>query len=330
MHIHNSHLIHIYFKTNSTLKKIFKKGNNALNKERYDKETVPMLIGRDQVHYFELLIPIWNQFKPCELNISGTVTPTLKFLEDKSERPFRVDLQSTTTDVLFQAIKEYAKEFGKKSSALDPGDFEFYLSPVSAYAAMESGGGQTLIPILPFAPMWLYSLRKEDILILVHKESGSSAAGAGLAPGDDKVTVKLVLAESNAATTFLLPRGMLVRDMLEFVNNYKWNSLGISYRKLEAENAKYYGLYYLSSNQGMVLLDDEGTATIGDYSNLKLFIVTLKRKKICELELQCVAGNVPKDLLKKVNEAKNTKLLLSLDYSLREAEAFVLDWFNKT
>lgn len=291
-----------------------------------------MLIGREQVHYFELIAPIWNQFKPCELNISGTVTLTLKFLEDKSERPFRVDLQSTTTDLLFQAIKEYAKEFGKKSSSLDPCDFEFYLSPVSAYAAMENGGSQTLIPLLPAAPMWLYSLRKEDLLILVHKDSGNSAASARLSAGrgDNKVTVKVVLAENNAATTFLLPRGMAVRDALEFVNNYKWNSLGISYRKLDAENAKYYGLYYLSSNQGMVLLDDESTSKLGDYTNLKLFIVTMKRKKICELELQCVAGNVPKDLLRKVNDGQFAKLLLSLDLSLKEAEAYVLNWFNRT
>lgn len=291
---------------------------------------MPILIGREQVHYFEMIIHIWNQFKPCELNISGVVTLTLKFLEDKSERPFRVDMQSNTTEVLFQAIKEYSKEFGKKSSTLDPSDFEFYLSPVSAFATMDGSASQTLIPILPSAPMWLYSLRKEDIIILVHKDSGNSGAASGIPNNlDDKVTVKVVLAESNSGSTFLLPKNMLVRDAVDFVNNYKWNSLGISYRKPDVDNTKYYGLYYLSSNKGWVLFDEDSTRTLEDYTNLKLFIVTFRRKKICELELQCVAGNVSKELLKMVNETQDARLPLSLDFTVPEAEDFILDWFNK-
>lgn len=333
----------------STLRKIFKKGNGAVNRERYEKETILTLIGREQVHYFEMIGHIWNQFKPCELNIGGVVTLTLKFLEDRSERMFRVDMRSTTTDVLFQAIKEYAKEFGRKASTLDPSDFEFYLSPVSAVAARDgmppatatstgatgaagSGAvGGALIPILPAAPLWLYSLRKEDILILVRRDSGNSAAAAGLVNGcEGNVTVKVVLAESNAGTTFMFPQSMTVRDATEFVNNYRWNSLGISYRKLDPENTKYYGLYYLSSSQGWILLDEDSQKTFADYTNLSLFITTYRRKRICELELQCVAGSdVPNDLIRKVNNAANAKLLLSLDYTVPEAEAYVLDWFNK-
>lgn len=308
-------------------------GNSSSSiREKYEREVVPGVLGGEQSHFFTMLHHIWTQFKPCELNISGTVQLTLKFLENKSERPIKVDLQSTTTDVLFQAIKEYAKEFNRKTSSLEPTDFEFYLSPISAVAAAEGiVGSNTLIPILPAAPMWLYSLRKEDNLILVYKGSGYSATSAGISSsGEGKATVKLVLAESNAGSTFLLPRDMPVRDAMEFVNNYKWNSLGITYRKLEEENSKYYGLYYLSSNQGWVLLDEDGTKTFSDYTNMKLFIVTLKRKNICEIELQCVAGNASKELLKKVEEVGNVKLLLSLEFSAKEAGAFVLDWFNRT
>lgn len=245
---------------------MFKK-NAGMSEEEYEGATLNAL-AKEQREYYEKCSTLWDSKRPCDLMTTGYVTLTLQFPENNSVRQIRVDLRSTSTEVLYQAIKEYAKCFGKKMKSLDPRHFDFNLKSLSSEATKEylmscAGAENPYLPLLPGAPMWLYSLCSKDVLVL-SKKTGARAEAAMLdsfreAEFVDElyVIVKVVLVEHNAATTIKLPRFLLVKTLMNVINSYKWSQAGVHYRVIDSKNFKYYGLYHLSQDEKWIYLDPE-------------------------------------------------------------------------
>lgn len=245
---------------------LFKK-NAGMSEEEYEGATLKAL-AREQREYYEKCSTLWDAMRPCDLVTSGNVTLTLYFPENKTPRPIRIDLRSTSTEVLYQAIKEYCREFGKKMKTLDPRHFDFSLKSLSSSATKEylmscAAGENPYLPLLPGAPMWLYSLCSKDVLILSRKTGDKAAAALSETFREAEfvdelyVIVKVVLVEYNAATTIKLPRFVMAKTLMNVINCYKWAQAGVHYRVIDNRNFRYYGLYYLSQDERWVYLDPE-------------------------------------------------------------------------
>lgn len=245
---------------------LFKK-NAGMSEEEYEGATLNAL-AREQREYFEKCSTLWDAMRPCDLVTTGNVTLTLYFPESKTPHPIRIDLRSTSTEVLYQAIKEYCKDFGKKVKSLDPRHFDFSLKSLSSETTKEylmscAAGENPYLPLLPGAPMWLYSLCSKDVLILSRKTGDRAAAALSETFREAEfvdelyVIVKVVLVEYNASTTIKLPRFVMAKTLMNVINSYKWAQAGVHYRVIDSKNFRYYGLYYLSQDEKWMYLDPE-------------------------------------------------------------------------
>ena len=212
---------------------LFKK-NAGMSEEEYEGATLSAL-AQGQREYYEKCSTLWDAHKACDLVTTGHVTLTLQFPENKSVRQIRVDLRSTATAVLYQALKEYGKEFGKRAGTQDPRLFDFSLKSLSSEATREylmsgEGNENPYLPLLPGAPMWLYSLCSKDVLILAKKplnKAGESSAAAQQQLGDAEfvdelcLIIKVILPEHNASTAIKLPRSVLTKTIMNIINSYK-------------------------------------------------------------------------------------------------------------
>ena len=103
---------------------LFKK-NAGMSEEEYEGATLSTLAQVQREYYEKCSSVLLDVHKACGLVTTGHVTLTLQFPKNKSVRQIRVDLCSTETAVLYQALKEYNKEFGKHAGAQDPRLFDF-------------------------------------------------------------------------------------------------------------------------------------------------------------------------------------------------------------
>ena len=97
---------------------LFKK-NAGMSEEEYEGATLSALAQGQREYYEKCSSVLWDVHNACGLLTTGHVTLTLQFPENKSVWQIRVDLRSTATAVLYQALKEYGKEFGKRAGAQD-------------------------------------------------------------------------------------------------------------------------------------------------------------------------------------------------------------------
>eukprot|EP00727_Mastigamoeba_balamuthi_P011806 m51a1_g7248 hypothetical protein (1280) ;mRNA; r:130275-135432 len=251
--------------------------------------------AREKKHYFEVINALWEQFKVCDLAVSGPINLTVIYAPASVTRSFRHDLRFSAGDL----IQTVVRELGKKVLDQDASQYELCLKGSTAADEFLLGRPDPYIALEDLAPLWLYSLRQDDKLELRRRPPRPQPSPQqpipqqeegmdGVDPSQLHVVLKVIVPEFRGSTTLRIPVVMPVESVMRAVNSYDWAAANVQYRPVMPQHLRYYGMYLLSATHGWFPLSS--SETLASQNLPSLAVVVMKRRQIVELEYQTAVG----------------------------------------